>query len=86
MEQANVEGPEEEDEYFQEVSKMELSLEQCIAQSLVEEPALMEFNDWQKWRRDSGTRPTVKEDGRSTTSAQEAALWKSTMLRIYGGS
>ena len=71
---------------MREVSKSDLTLEQCIAQNIIEKPDLMEFNDWQKWRRVSGTRPRVKEDGRSTTSAQEAALWKATMLRMYGDS
>ena len=84
MEPANMVGPDGGSISMREVSKTELSLEQWIAMGLVEEPALMEFNDWQKWLRDSGTRPTVKEDGRSTTSAQEAALWKATMLRLYG--
>ena len=64
----------EDENYFPEVSKTDLSLEEYIAGGLVEEPALMEFNDWQKWRRDTGTRPTKKDDGRATTSAQEAAL------------
>ena len=76
----------EEESYFPEVSKTDLSLEDYISGGLVEQPALMEFNDWQKWRRDTGTRPTKKDDGRATTSAQEAALWKSTMLRLYGDS
>ena len=65
-----------------EVTKTDLSLEQCIAQGLVEEPALMEFNDWQKWRRDSGTRPTVKEDGRSTTSVSYTHLTLPTIRLV----
>ena len=82
----DVEMTVEDENYFPEVSKTDLSLEEYIAGGLVEEPALMEFNDWQKWRRDTGTRPTKKDDGRATTPAQEAALWKSTMLRLYGDS
>ena len=80
MEQANVGGPEDEFVLVREVSKTDLSLEQCIAQNVIELPELMEFNDWQKWRRDTGSRPSAKEDGRATTSAEEAALWRSTML------
>ena len=44
----------------------------------------MGWNDWQVWRRDLGRRPLVAVDGSTTSTAQESALWKSTMLELFG--
>ena len=59
-------------------------LVEAIRDGDVESPALMGWNPWQQWRRDAGLRPTAATDGEATTSAQESALWKSTMLELYG--
>ena len=68
----------------QQVSRSSKTLVQAIRDRDVESPALMSWNPWQQWRRDAGLRPTAAADGEATTSAQESALWKSTMLELYG--
>jgi hypothetical protein len=45
---------------------------------------LMNFNEWQKWRSGAGRRPTKKKDGVSTTSKEEAQLWRATMEANHG--
>ena len=45
----------------------------------------MGFNDWQVWRRTSGTRPTKKiGDEQGRTTKEEADLWRATMLDLFG--
>ena len=68
----------------QQVSRSSKTLVQAVRDGDVETPALMSWNPWQQWRRDVGLRPTAAADGEATTSAQESALWKSTMLELYG--
>ena len=68
----------------QQVSGSSKTLLAAIRDKDVESPALMRWNTWQQWRRDAGLRPTAAADGEATTSAQESALWKSTMLELYG--
>ena len=68
----------------QQVSLSSKTLVEAIRDGDVESPALMSWNPWQQWRRDAGLRPTAAADGEATTSAQESALWKSTMLELYG--
>ena len=68
----------------QQVSRSSKTLVQAIRDRDVESPALMSWNPWQQWRRDVGLRPTAAADGEATTSAQESALWKATMLELYG--
>ena len=68
----------------QQVSRSSKTLVEAIRDGDFETPALMGWNPWEKWRRDVGLRPTARTDGEATTSAQESALWKSTMLELYG--
>ena len=68
-----------------EVSGSNASLSEAIASGSVPAPDLMGFNAWQVWRKTSGTRPsTRKGDARATTSREEAGLWRSTMLELFG--
>ena len=67
-----------------EVSGSTQTLKQAIAEGDVEPPRLLEWNAWQKWRRDAGKRPTQRVDGRTTSNTEEAALWKATMEDRYG--
>ena len=60
------------------------TLEQAIADGTVDRPELLEFNDFQVWRRTSGRRPTQRVDGVKRTTAQEAELWRKTMESLYG--
>ena len=67
-----------------EVAGSEERLLVLIDRGEVPTPALMTFNDWQKWRRDVGRRPTVRKDGIGTTPKVEAVLWRSTMNHVHG--
>ena len=68
----------------QEVSGSTLTLKQAIDAGEIEVPGLLEWNAWQKWRRDVGKRPTQRVDGRTTSNTEEAALWKATMQDRHG--
>ena len=47
-------------------------------------PDLMDFNSWQRWRTQSGKRPTKRLDGYHTNPRQESILWRSTMSAVHG--
>ena len=68
----------------QEVSGSAKTLKQAIKDSDVESPALMDWNQWQKWRKDKGKRPNRRVDGSSTKNAAEVKLWIATMLSLHG--
>ena len=68
---------------WRQVSLTDKSLAEVLADGSVSAPELVGFNDWQKWRKSSGTRPVVaRGDPKSTTSAQEVLLWKATMEEL----
>lgn len=67
-----------------EVSGIDKTLKQAIEDGDVEPPPLLEWNKWQKWRRDVGKRPSLRVDGGTTSNTEEAALWKRTMEDRYG--
>ena len=67
-----------------EVSGSDKTLKQAIEDGDVEPPPLLEWNKWQKWRRDVGKRPSLRVDGGTTSNTEEAALWKRTMEDRYG--
>ena len=50
----------------------------------MEPPPLLEWNKWQKWRRDVGERPPLRVDGSTTSNIEEAAVWKRTMEDRHG--
>ena len=58
----------------------------AIRESIVPRPALMGWNDWQRWRSTEGLRPITRVDGagNSTTNAQERQFWKAAMSELYG--
>ena len=58
----------------------------AIRESIVPRPALMGWNEWQRWRSTEGLRPLtrVAGAGNSTTNAQERQFWKNVMLELYG--
>ena len=62
----------------------EATLQSLITSGEVAQPTLMTWNEWQRWRHDVGRRPVQATDGYQTTNAQEAALWRSIMLDLYG--
>ena len=71
-------------ESTREVSGTDDSLADAISTGKVPKPRPMEFNDWQKWRRDLGQRPRKAVDGGTTNSRSEAELWRKTMIAQYG--
>ena len=60
------------------------TLSRAIDEDLIAAPELMSFNDWQRWRRDFGRKPTEAVDGVSMTQTQESALWRMTMEALHG--
>ena len=67
-----------------EVSGIDKTLFQAIADGDVESPALMDWNAWQKWRKDQGKRTKRRVDGDITHPNFEVPLWKSTMAAVHG--
>ena len=67
-------------------SGLDVRLLEAIRNEDVPKPALMDFNDWQVWRRDLGKRPLRSRDGVYTTSKFEVTLWRATMLELYGNT
>ena len=67
-----------------EVADSSDSLITLIDNGEVPIPAMMSFNDWQKWRRDVGRRPTVRTNGVGTSSTDEVKIWRSSMIHVYG--
>ena len=55
------------------------TLLECINESAVPFPERMSFVRWLEWRRQTGSRPVKRRDGRPTCSADEVALWRSVM-------
>ncbi len=70
---------------YQEVAEYDGTFEEAVAGDIIPKPKLMPYNDWIAWRKVTGKRPT-KAIGcdRATTSAEEAALWRSAMAVYYG--
>ena len=57
---------------------------EAIEQEVLPQPPLMEWNEFEVWRRTAGRRPTAKDDGSSTTSAEESKMWNEVMTKYYG--
>ena len=72
--ETNVQGPE----------NVVMSLRAAIDSGQILAPDLMEFNQWQQWRRVDGRRPQMAVDGNGTTSAFESRLWRRTMRYVHG--
>ena len=56
-----------------------VTLLECINEGAVPFPERMSFVRWLEWRRQTGSRPVKRRDGRSTSSADEVALWRAVM-------
>ena len=67
-----------------EVTGTDLPFEEAVTQGLVPPPPLMDWNQFQRWRRTDGQRPNRETDGFLRTSRQEAELWK-RIMPIYHG-
>ena len=55
------------------------TLLECIEAGSVAFPERMGYVQWLLCRRETGSRPLKKRDGRSTTPEEEAALWRQVM-------
>ena len=67
-----------------QVSGSDKSLLVAIRDGEVPRPPLVDWNNWQIWRRDHGRRPTSSEDGYVTTPTLEANIWKTVMEELHG--
>ena len=79
---AMTDSPEDVFEVVGEETKMSVLIEK----GTVVVPEVMAWNEWQRYRKTEGPhrRPTAARDGKSTTAAQEVALWHSVMTLTYG--
>ena len=57
-----------------QVSGSEKTLINAIREGDVPNPPLLDWNNWQVWRRDLGLRPVVARDGFVTSTTTELAL------------
>ena len=55
------------------------TLLECINTGAVPFPECMSYVRWLEWRKETGSRPVKRRDGRSTSTAEEVALWRSVM-------
>ena len=56
-----------------------VTLLECINTGVVPYPERMPYVRWLEWRKETGSRPVKRRDGRSTSTAEEVALWRSVM-------
>ena len=66
-------------EMAQHVSGSDRALLVCIRDGEIPRPPLVDWNNWQIWRRDIGRRPVSATDGYATSSTLENTLWKGIM-------
>ena len=55
------------------------TLLECIETGAVPFPERMTYVRWLEWRKETGSRPVKRRDGRSTSTTEEVALWRSVM-------
>ncbi len=76
---------EEGDMSIGEVANYEGTFEDAVSEEAIPQPELMQFNDWQIWRKKEGLRPTKRQGCiRATTTHEEAELWRRAMQYYFG--
>ena len=60
-----------------------VTLLDAINDGTVPYPGRMSYVRWLEWRKETGSRPVKRRDGRSTTNTQEVALWRSVMEFLH---
>ena len=60
-----------------------VTLLDAINDGTVPFPGRMSYVRWLEWRKETGSRPVKRHDGRSTTNTQEVALWRSVMEFLH---
>ena len=62
---------------FEEVANYQGTIEDAVNEEVIPEPALMQFNQWQSWRKEEGLRPTKRRGcSRATSTQEEANPWR----------
>ncbi len=70
---------------IEEVANYQGTIEDAVNEEVIPEPALMQFNQWQSWRKEAGLRPTRRRRcSRTTTTQEEADLRRRTMQHFHG--
>ncbi len=67
-----------------QVTGVDVTFLEAVEQSIVPTPTLMDWNDWQRWRRTTGMRPTYADDGAMLDNKSEVRLWRQAMEHLYG--
>ena len=63
------------------------TLLEAIDEGIVPRPGLLTYQAWNAWRAREGQRPSKRrhgDEGRTTTTAEEAKLWRKVMATLYG--
>ena len=60
-----------------------ITLLECIESGVVPYPERMSYVRWLEWRKETGSRPVKRRDGRSTSTTEEVALWRSVMEFLH---
>ena len=68
----------------QQVSGSDKTVLVAIRDGDLPRPPLVDWNNWQIWRRDYGRRPTSAADGYVTTTGLETNIWRAVMEELYG--
>ena len=76
---------EAEEIQFEEVANYPGTFEDAVNEEGFPEPAVMQFNQWQSWRKEEGLRPTRSRGcSRTTSTLEEADLWRRAMRHFHG--
>ena len=69
------------------IRRFDRTLLEAIEEGIVPRPGLLTYQDWNSWRARDGQRPSKRrhgDDERTTTTAEEAQLWRTVMEALYG--
>eukprot|EP00435_Cladocopium_sp_Y103_P042487 s1035_g11.t1 len=70
-----------------EVRMYDRTLLEAIDEGIVPRPPLLTYQEWNAWRAREGQRPSRRRHGDqeiTTTTAEEAQLWRKVMATLYG--
>ena len=80
--------PGDEEEVLETPTEVRLlvgTLFELIAAGLIPEPGPLDWKRFQKYRAGLGGRPTVRRgDNHTLSTANDALVWRSTMMSLYG--
>ena len=67
-----------------QVTGVDVTFLEAVEQNIVPMPTLMDWNDWQRWRRTVGMRPTYADGGAMLDNRAEVSIWRQAMEHLYG--